>query len=99
MTPAKKSNKLTSTTVAGVTELYGHAGAEELAGSMTSTSHLSSTKWDQLAATAAQAMAGGTPETTCYVYDGTGRRVRKVTERQMHRCLSSSPSPASWQAR
>jgi RHS repeat-associated protein len=48
--------------------------------------HLPLMRWDyrdQLKATAQQVVNnGGTPETTYYVYDATGERVRKVTERQ-----------------
>ncbi|QJD87673.1 toxin TcdB middle/N-terminal domain-containing protein [Cohnella herbarum] len=54
-------------------------------GNMTRMSHLSAMQWDfrdQLQATARQAVGGGgTPETTWYVYDAAGIRVRKVTER------------------
>ena len=48
--------------------------------------HLPLMQWDyrdQLQATAQQVVNnGGTPETTWYVYDAGGQRVRKVTERQ-----------------
>ena len=37
---------------------------------------------DQLQATARQVVNSGTPETTYYVYDAAGQRIRKVTERQ-----------------
>jgi RHS repeat-associated protein len=37
---------------------------------------------DQLSATSRQAVNDSTPETTYYVYDAGGQRVRKVTERQ-----------------
>ena len=46
--------------------------------------HLPLMRWnhlDQLEASARQVVNGGTPETTYYVYDGAGQRVRKVTER------------------
>ena len=53
---------------------------------MTSMPHLPLMQWDyqdQLQATAQQVVNnGGTPETTYYVYDASGQRVRKVTERQ-----------------
>ena len=46
--------------------------------------HLPTMRWDyrdQLQATAQQVVnAGGIPETTWYVYDASGQRVRKVTE-------------------
>ena len=48
--------------------------------------HLPLMQWDyrdQLQATSQQVRTdGGTPETTYYVYDAAGQRVRKVTERQ-----------------
>ena len=48
--------------------------------------HLPLMQWDfrdQLQATSQQVVNnGGTPETTYYVYDAGGQRVRKVTERQ-----------------
>ena len=45
--------------------------------------HLSLMRWsfkDELAAVATQVVGAGTPETTWYVYDGDGKRVRKVTD-------------------
>jgi len=47
--------------------------------------HLPTMNWDaldRLYATSRQVVANGTPETTYYVYDGSGLRMRKVTERQ-----------------
>ena len=47
--------------------------------------HLPLMQWDykdQLQATSRQVVNDGTPETTYYVYDAAGQRVRKVTERQ-----------------
>src|SRR5262245_47033645 len=81
--PGKTSNRLSSTTVGSnnpVTENYAH----DSHGNMTSMMHLTLMKWDfkdQLSATARQAVNNGTPETTYYVYDAAGQRVRKVTER------------------
>lgn len=76
----KFSNRLSSTTISGVSAAYGY----DAHGNMT-LPHLSLTDWDykdQLHATAKQNVAaGGTPETTWYVYDSHGTRVRKVTER------------------
>jgi len=52
-------------------------------GNITSMPHLSLMLWDyrdQLQATSSQAVnTGGTSQTTYYVYDGAGQRVRKVT--------------------
>lgn len=53
-------------------------------GNMTTMPHLSMMRWDcsdRLAATSKQVVNSGTPESTYYVYDGRGRRIRKVTER------------------
>src|SRR5205807_2342419 len=47
--------------------------------------HLPSMQWDykdQLSATSRQVVKAGKPETTYYVYDASGQRARKVTERQ-----------------
>ena len=47
--------------------------------------HLTLMQWDfkdQLSATSRQVVNDGTAETTYYVYDAAGQRVRKVTERQ-----------------
>ena len=77
----KQSNRLSSSTVGEMTEAYGH----DAHGNMTAMPHLSVMGWDfkdQLRATSAQAINNGTPETTFYVYDASGQRVRKVTERQ-----------------
>ncbi len=55
-------------------------------GNMTQMPHLPLMAWDfkdQLHAASQQVRAdGGTPETTYYLYDAGGQRVRKVTERQ-----------------
>ena len=79
----KFSNRLSST----------HMGSDpaqpytyDLHGNMLTMPHLPLMQWnykDQLQATAQQIVSnGGTPETTYYVYDANGQRVRKVTERQ-----------------
>jgi RHS repeat-associated protein len=52
---------------------------------MTDMPHLTLMQWDfrdQLSATSRQVKNDGTPETTFYVYDASGQRVRKVTEGQ-----------------
>lgn len=54
-------------------------------GNMTQMPHLPLMQWDfkdQLQASSRQVVNGGIPETTYYVYDAAGQRVRKVTERQ-----------------
>jgi RHS repeat-associated protein len=76
------SNRLSRTTVDGVTETYTH----DIHGNMTRMPHLPVMDWDfrgQLRATSQQVVTNGsTPETTYYVYDASGQRVRKVTELQ-----------------
>jgi RHS repeat-associated protein len=78
--PTKNSNRLSNTTVGnGVPEIYPSDGH----GNITRMSHLPLMRWDyrdQLQATAQQVINNGTPETTWYVYDADGQRVRKVTE-------------------
>ncbi len=83
--PLKRGNRLSGTTVESedppVVEPYAH----DAHGNMTTMPHLSLMQWDyrdQLRATSRQVVNAGTPETTWYVYDDGGRRVRKVTERQ-----------------
>lgn len=52
-------------------------------GFITSLPHLSRMDWnfkEELQATAQQVVNNGIPETTYYVYDGSGERVRKITE-------------------
>jgi RHS repeat-associated protein len=84
--PGKKSNRLSRTTIGTegdlpVVEAYGY----DVHGNLTSMPHLPLMAWDdrdQLQATSQQVRNDGTPETTFYVYDGSGQRIRKVTERQ-----------------
>ena len=83
---AKESNRLSSTTVGATTEPYTY----DAHGNMTSMPHLTLMQWDfknQLSVTARQAVNATPPpakvaETTFYVYDAGGQRVRKLTERQ-----------------
>ncbi|PSR18282.1 toxin [filamentous cyanobacterium CCP3] len=82
----KQSNRLSSTAVGQRTEPYTY----DAHGNMTSMPHLTLMRWnykDELVATARQAVnetppPNMVPETTFYVYDAGGERVRKVTERQ-----------------
>jgi len=79
---AKTSNRLSRTSIGATTEPYSH----DAHGNMTSMPHLPLMRWDfkdQLQATSQQVVNnGGTPEITYYVYDASGQRARKVTERQ-----------------
>ncbi|KAK4939447.1 hypothetical protein LTR10_020253 [Elasticomyces elasticus] len=86
--PRRKSNRLSQTSVGNTVEKYSYEGSGGLMGNITSMSHLPLMGWnfaDQLQATSKQAVVSGgtqTPETTYYVYDMKGTRVRKVTESQ-----------------
>lgn len=76
------SNRLSATQVgSGRRETYTY----DAHGSTTRMPHLPAMQWtflDQLRASSKQAVGDGTPETTYYVYDAAGQRVRKVTERR-----------------
>ena len=79
--PNKVSNRLSNTAIGQSNENYTY----DEHGNMISMPHLTLMEWnfkDELRATSRQAVNNGTPETTYYVYDTTGQRVRKVTERQ-----------------
>lgn len=87
--PNTPSNRLTSTTVGTAIENYSC----DSNGNITAMPHLSLITWDfheQLRSLATQVVTNGdVPETTWYVYDYSGKRVRKVTERQ--RAVSEAP--------
>jgi RHS repeat-associated protein len=72
-------NRLTSTTVGSVREPYAY----DAHGNMRHMPHLPQMTWDfkdRLASTRQQVVNNGPAETTCYVYDKSGQRVRKVTQ-------------------
>jgi RHS repeat-associated protein len=65
----------------GYTAKYSH----DAHGNITRMAHLPVMRWDckdRLSASSPQLRNNGTPETTYYVYDADGQRVRKVTETQ-----------------
>jgi RHS repeat-associated protein len=79
---AANNNRLLSTTVGGDTYNYTYHPQQ---GFMTSLPHLQVMQWnfnEELQAMAKQSVLSGTPETTWYVYDGSGQRARKITENQ-----------------
>lgn len=76
--PAHFGNRLSGTSVGSAARTYTH----DAHGNMASMPHLTRMSWDfkdQLRATSRQ--AASSPETTWYVYDAAGQRVRKVTDR------------------
>jgi len=81
-----RSNRLSTTTVSPPAETYAY----DAHGNMTQMPHLTLMQWDfknQLRTTSRQVVNATplpvrVPETTFYVYDASGQRVRKVTERQ-----------------
>src|SRR5262249_18376764 len=76
------NNRLTSTRIEGDPTAYPYAYDPH--GNMVSMSHLPLMQWnfmDQLQATQWRVANNNQVETMYYVYDGAGRRVRKVTDR------------------
>ncbi len=73
------NNRLTSTTVGSLKEPYTY----DPDGNMTQMPHLPQMTWnfkDELASTQRQVVNNAPGETTYYVYDASGQRVRKVTQ-------------------
>jgi len=88
---ARTSNRLTSTSVAAMNEVYSVAGnGYDLNGNMLGLPQFQAVQWDpwnRLRMTRRQAVNGSDSdgiahdgERTWYVYDSSGQRVRKVTE-------------------
>ena len=73
--PGRYSNRLSRTTVDGLTESYTH----DIHGNMTSMPHLPQMDWDFKDQLQRVDLEGG--GTAYYLYDATGQRVRKVIER------------------
>ncbi len=77
-----KNNRLKSSSIGSNTYNFFHHAQH---GYLKALPHLSSMVWtfkEELLATAKQVTNTDTPETTYYVYDGTGQRARKITENQ-----------------
>lgn len=84
---ASDSNRLLATSLPGDDPEGPYTGKYQynLHGSMTAMSHLPLMIWDfaeRMRMSTRQVVNDGTPETTYYVYDASGQRVRKVTEHQ-----------------
>jgi RHS repeat-associated protein len=86
ITPRKTNNYLSRTVLQpDGSQPLGEPYTYDAHGNMTSMPHLTRMQWDfrdQLNASARQIGNGGAVETTFYVYDVSGQRVRKVTNRQ-----------------
>ena len=77
--PSPANNRLTSTAVGALKDPYSY----DANGNMTPMPHLPQMRWDfkdQLASTQRQVVNNAPGETTYYVYDASGQRVRKVTQ-------------------
>lgn len=90
--PNTIGNRLSGTKISGCEEKYGYDGPKledgmngaGIVGCITSMPGFSRLDWDcnrKLRSTARQSFKHGVPETTWFVYDSDGNRVRKVTER------------------
>ena len=78
------SNRLSRAEIGGIEDSYFYDGDGVERGCMTRMPGYSNMTWDfnnLLKSTSRQEMSIGTPERTYYVYDASGKRVRKVTER------------------
>jgi RHS repeat-associated protein len=84
--PAETGNRLSTTSLPGDPDggPYTASYSYDVHGSSLSMPHLSSLTWDELdrlRSSARQAVNNATPETTFYVYESGGQRIRKVTNR------------------
>ena len=82
----KKSNRLSKAPLQSEPPSASKEFGYDPHGNMTRMQHLPLMYWDyrdQLLATAQQVVNNGMPETTWYLYDAAGQRVRKVTERMV----------------
>lgn len=91
--PSVTNNRLSRTRIGGFTEEYGYDGDAGQVGCMTSMPGFSRLGWDcnnKMRCSARQKVNDGEPETTWYVYDDSGRRVRKVVDRETTGTLDAS---------
>jgi RHS repeat-associated protein len=81
--PDRAGNRLSHTRLATDASGWVEPYLYDASGNIVQMPHLPVMRWDfleRLAASARQVVHCGTPETTYYVYDAGGARVRKVTE-------------------
>jgi RHS repeat-associated protein len=91
----KYSNRLSRTSISSNVFKYWYGGRAGSQGNVTAMPELPDMEWDyknQLCLTSKQIVRKGKPETTWYVYDINGWRVRKVTERQTSTRVDREPS-------
>ncbi|KAF5629910.1 insecticidal toxin complex [Fusarium tjaetaba] len=91
--PNVSCNRLSRTVVSGTEERYGYDNDAGQLGLITSMPGFSSMQWGyrrMLSSSSKQTVTNGVPETTFFVYNHQGHRLRKVTER-----ASSDGSPGS----
>ncbi len=74
------NNRLQTTTVGGISQNYSYHASHGYIDSMPHLQVMRSNFKDQLQAVAKQRVMNGTPETTYYIYDSGGQRIRKVTD-------------------
>ncbi len=82
--PNRHSNRLSYTQLGTDSQSLREAYLYDAHGNIVQMPHLPVMRWDfldRLDASARQVVNCGAPETTYYVYDSSGARVRKVTER------------------
>lgn len=82
---SQKSNRLSRTALQSGANPPAEVYRYDAQGNIVQMPHLSLMKWtfkDEVGATARQVVNEGSAETTYYVYDAAGRRLRKITERQ-----------------
>ena len=77
------TNRLVSSAIGADIYPLGHHPAHGFVRSMPHLSLMAHNHRDELCATARQAVTAGVPETTWYVYDHDGNRIRKVTDRAL----------------
>ena len=82
--PRRHSNRLSRTKWGADARTPDETYLYDASGNIVQMPHLPMMRWDfldRLAASSRQVLNCGTPETTYYVYDSSGARVRKVTDR------------------
>ncbi|KAF5023712.1 hypothetical protein F66182_4216 [Fusarium sp. NRRL 66182] len=91
--PNVSSNRLSRTVVSGTEDRYGYDSDAGQLGLITSMPGFSWLQWghhQMLSSSAKQTVTNGVPETTYFVYNHQGQRVRKVTERASSNGASGS---------